>query len=363
MKRKVMILSPTDIGASGTRVEDLNVTGFMSALYVVFKFTAGTASVMTAPILRCLSKIEIVDGAEVLFSCSGEEAEGVYMTMFKRAPYKLITLAGSGSMIGVVPIMFGRWLWDTDLALYMSRYKNPQIRITFDEDAANGSVTANELAIVADVMDEQEANPKGFLLTREHKEYAMSASTHEYTDLPTDYPIRYIGLRGYSEDHDPVSLFSNIKLSVDNDRLVPLDVEADTYFETIFSQLKRYSYKITGDDAVTAKTIYTPLSKDVECILNYDNTAFVTAQSKFAEATYTGPKIVLSASADIKAVTALVSGLLPHEIIPIFFGDTHDPTDWLNPSGFKNFKADIQSSSDADSGDTCSLITQQLKLY
>jgi len=362
-KRLATILAPMDLGSAGTKTIDINIKDTISRITMIWKATVATVSVMTAPVLRALSKIELVDGSDVLFSLSGEEAQALNYYDRKVMPYNSLSLTVGGFQTAEVSIDFGRYLYDPILALDPSKFSNLQLKITWDEDAANASVVTNSFQVYAYIFEDEKLEPTGFLQAKEQYQYSMAASAHEYIDLPTDYPLRQLLLRAYSEDHAPLTLLDTLKLSIDNDKRVPLDMKADDYTRAALANYPRIQERVTYDAAVTAKTIYAPVSQDIDVSISYDDTLFVTAQSKFAVATITGAKIALAASVDIKALDGHIFGYLPHNCIPIPLGDQQSIEDWLAVADIGSLRANILSSSDADSGDTGYIIMQQLRSY
>lgn len=363
MKRLTTLLAPTDLGAAGTKTVDIDTTGVISRMIIRFRLTVVTVSVMTKMVTDTISKIEIVDGGTVLFSASGGDAFALPYWEGHALPYQNISLTVGGFFECAILVNFGRWLYDPMLAFTPERFSNPQLKITWDEDACNASVVVNEFSVHAYEDDSPPGGgPSGFLMTKEVKSYAMTASAHEYTELPTDYPVRMLLVRGYSEDHAPVTLLSRLKLDVDNGRVVLVDHDIDDLFE-ILSSYPVIQVPVVLDNAVTAKTLFMPVSEDPQISVEYDATAFVTAQSKFAVPTYTGPKCALSASVDIKGQTAKIAGRLPACTLAIPFGDLKEPDSWLDIVGSRSLRADITATSDADSGDTTALVVQQYVRY
>lgn len=363
MKRVAEILAPKDLGAAGTETIEINLKEAISRIEMRWQCTNVTVSVMTDIVAACITKIELVDGSDVLFSLSGAEAAALNFYDRGQAQYGAISLTVGGLFQAGFGIDFGRWLYDKVLAFMPEKFTNPQLKITWDEDACNGSVVVNSFSIHAFVDDEIGPDVIGFLTAKETYQYAMAASGHEYFDLPIDWDYRKILLRAYSTDHDPLTLLDTLKLSIDNDAKVPINAKALDYYAAIKSMYPRIVEKYTLDAAVTAKTIYANVSKDIEILVAYDATAFVTAQSKFAVATITGAKIALSASVDIAGNDAHVSGECPNNSFPIMLGDDRDIESWLKVDGIGSLRGDILSSSDADSGDTTYIVTQQLRRY
>ena len=363
MKRVATILAPTDIGAAGTRVEDLNIRGQISRLSLQWEFTVVTVSVMTGNILSCLSKIEVVDGSEVLFSASGEALAGINFYETGKPAFAKGGLTVGNVMRAHASINFGRWLWDGEFGLRTDMYRNPQIRITFDEDAANGSVVVNSLGIVAYVDDNPpNGGANGFLLTKEAAQHAMAASTHDYTDLPIDYPHRAVFVRPYSADHDPRTLVDNLKLDGNNSGVVPIDIATDILIDAVMSDYGPITESWIADGALTAKTVYANTSQNNIALLGHDDTA-VTAAGEIQASSWTGEILSLTTGVAITTDWLCLIGYIPHYVVPVFFGEKMDPDSWLDPSGLNDLRADTLMSSDADSGDTLTVLTQQWKRY
>ncbi len=201
--REVEILAPKDLGTTGTEVIDIKVRDSLSAIELIWQTTVVTASLMTAPHVACITKIELVDGSDVLFGLSGEEAQALAFYGTGRMPLNQVSLVVGEYMKSVIPIYFGRRLFDRELALDPKRFSNLQLKITWDEDAANASVVANQLSVRGFAFDKRPVSPRGFLMAKEIKEYTPVASTYEYSKLPLDYPYRMLMLRSKSTTIEP----------------------------------------------------------------------------------------------------------------------------------------------------------------
>jgi hypothetical protein len=211
------------------------------------------------------------------------------------------------------------------------------------------------------VDDKPKQSPVGFLSAREVNSYVMAASTNTYIDLPVDMPIRQLLFQPYSQATDPIALLDTLKLAVDNDRQVILNINAAEYGKLVDSFLPKVHENYTLDAAVTAKTLFVTPSRELSIAIDYDATAFVTAQSKFALPTVTSHKIALAASVDIKGLTALVTGTMPCNSFPVRFGDQYDPDTWLVPPKDGNLKLTVTSSSSAASTATFRTVVQQVR--
>lgn len=365
MKYRIATLDAAeDLGASGTKVINIILNGQISMIELKFAYTVATVSVMAASILANLSKIEIVDGGEVIVSLTGEQAFAIACYEQLETPSDNLSLKVSDVAEVSVPIYFGRYLWDAAMALRPDQFRNLQLRVTWNEATADNGATVNSFSAYA-FIDDAPANggAKGYIVNKEIYVYALAASAHEYPLLPTDKPIRRIFLHADSDLNDFDTLYSNVKLEIDGGSFVPFDIPASDIVRYIKSAYPRFHHRVRLDSAVTAKTLYDFVTKDHEIIVEYDGTAFVTASSKFAVPTFTGRKIALAASVDIKAVRALVSGYLPFGLIPWDFGDVYDPQGVLMPGTFKQARLDLLTTSSATSSSNGRVLVQTIETY
>jgi hypothetical protein len=356
--RRTTLMSPTDVGPSGTKVIDINFTDYISRIDILFKYTVVTVSVQIGRVVDCITRVELVDGGNTIASITGAQLAALNCYNRKRLPFFSGSLTVGGICEQMVSIDFGRWIYDEMFAFAPGVFRNPQLRITFDEDASNTSAVINSLAVYAEVMSDIQKTPQNFICPREWKNYTFGTSSHESSSLPTSHIIKSIMLNPESADHSPVDLISTLKLSIDNDKFVIIDASMDDFLKSLHAKYPRFSYKMILDAVVTAKTVYANLSDDLKINIQYDDTAFVTAQSKFAVPTYTGNIIALGASVDIQADEAEISGTCPFNSIMIQHGDEWDYEQWLDARNAKTLDIDILSSSDADTGDDCSIVVE-----
>ena len=177
MKRLTSVMAPKDLGAAGTEIVDINIAEQISAFLIRFEFTNVTVSVNTATIQECISKVEIVDGSEVLYSLNANEIQAMHYYATGKFPYSHIGLTVGDINEFTLPIYFGRYLYDPIFALRPERYRNLQCKITWNEDAANASVVVNECGLWAYVDDNPPGGgAKGFFRSVQQKSYAMAGA-------------------------------------------------------------------------------------------------------------------------------------------------------------------------------------------
>lgn len=360
--REVEIYSPKDLGATGTEVIDINVLDPLSVIELIWRTTVATAALMTAPHVACISKIELVDGSDVLFSLSGEEAQALAFYSTGRMPLNSISVKATEYMKSVIPIYFGRKLFDSELAFDAKRFKNPQLKITWDEDAANASVEANQLTVRGWAFDKKSISPSGFLMSKEIKSYTPVASTYEYTDLPTDYPYRMLLLRSKSTTIEPNAALAQVKLSEDHDKCIPFDLTGDEILQKIVIPMGMIEERILGADAATATDLYVAPTAEVFAIAEVDADV-IAAGDDYSQATITNNKVAWSLAVNCLYYAFLVKGYAPHSCLAIPLGDQTDILDWYDVSGLGSLRLTNQGATAVGTSPSAQICVQQLRRY
>ena len=360
--RDATILAKTDIGDAADTPYDIDLTDVITEIDVIWDYTVVNNMINTAHPVECIEEIEVRDGSDTILSLSGRQAQALAIQAQGLHPYNKVTVKAASVGIAVIPLQFGRGLYDRDLALDPDRFKNLQIRIKHDEDKANGSVVTNHLEIVARVFDEKKASPSGFLMNKQFYEYAMAASAHKYINLPDDYVLRGMYLEAYSTDHSPITLIDHIELSENVGKKIPIDLDEDSMYRYIIGSTPLFTEDIEMSNAITTGSMYVTPSEDCRCMFGYDGTA-ITASGEHSVATFTGALMTYTASVGMKIRTGRVTGRLPHNMIPFPFGNQNEMEDWYDIRNISNLRLDLLSSADADSGDTTRVVLQQLRPY
>jgi len=360
--REVEILAPRDLGAAGTEVIDIKVKDPLSSLELIWTTTVNTAAVMTATHLSCLSKIELVDGSTVLFSLSGEEAQALAFYHMGKMPLNSLSLVAGEKMVSVIPILFGRKLFDKQLALDPTKFANLQLKVTWDEDAANAGVTVNELTVRGWAFDELAIVPVGMLMSKEIKSYTPVANSFEYTDLPTDYKYRLIIFRSKSDDKDPGEVLNQFKLSEDHDKRIPIDMTGDEIARKLcvpFGEIQEY-IKCAG--TVAAHTAYVSPTYWAQAITEVAN-AGIAAGDTIRSATIANNKVDVAAQTSTTTEKLLAKGYCPHSCLCIPVGDPMDIDDFYDVTKLGSLRLITQGAAAVGTNPTAQIILQQLRTY
>ena len=355
--RRSLLLSPVDVDAAGTKVIDLNFPDVISRIMIKFDATNPGSVTIQEVAAANIPKIEIVDGSNVIFSLTGMQTHALDFLDTGRQYICGGSYVPTWALSAILMINFGRFLFDPLLAFDPKKFTNPQLKITYDEDAAVASAVANSLTVFADIFDEKEAAPTGFLMNKELYDYAPVAGSTEEVDLPNDYAFRKLILQARVNNLWFGGIIGNLKLSEDNDRKIPFDLTG--------SQLENYVHErfgecrdgiivglntITGVDCYYMPTQGIKLRGDFYCTGGLlDNVPF-GFHNTFKTTTMTGYTVM-----DI-------AGTMPHGCICLPFGDQNDPADWYVP-GTKSLKLKIKAGTGKTFTETFHVLTQQLRPY
>jgi len=229
--RTVEILDRIDPGASGTHVIPLNLRDPISRINISYvAYPISTA--MIAAVAANISKIELTDGSDVLYSLDGYECQA--LAFYDR---KINALTGPNYIAGSAirsqfPIDFGRFRFDPELALMPDKFNNLMLKVTYNMALVDASVAEHSFEIYADCFDEKAISPIGYLSAKEWINFNAAAS-NGYKDvyLPTDEIIRRILIRSYVEKKSPEFVLGEVRLTEDEKKRVVFDWQMYKYYQ------------------------------------------------------------------------------------------------------------------------------------
>jgi len=345
-----------------TEVIDIVGIDMISRIMLIYEAYNSVSGAQTGHPALCIPKIEIVDGSDVIFSLSGKEAQAVDWYNNRVEPQNLCDYLPSRYSEMIYNINFGRFLYDPKFAFDPTKFRNPQLKVTIDIDGGGSTVTKGYLTALMHLFDEKSASPIGFLMHKEVKDYAFGAGTHEYTDLPNDYPIRKLLLRAQKYGDTGVrDCFDTIKLSEDNDKRIPLNHSILNILKSITSLQKPYQEWVLHEGSAAGAYVYiTPTEK-----VNIQGTQWrsTASQAFIAYMLADGGRATFDQYSETSNTQALVTGWCPHGVLEIPFGDQMDESDWYDVARIKNLKLDVKSGSGMSSSESCQVLLQQARRY
>jgi hypothetical protein len=355
--RNSVLLSPTDVGASGTKIIDLNFPDVISRLSIIFQtINPGSVTIQEVPAAN-IPKIEIVDGSNVVFSLTGMQTHALEFFDTGRLYPGGGSFVPAWGLVAIAVINMGRFLFDPLLALNPKRFTNPQLKITFDEDASVPSTLVNTLTVLADLFDEKAAAPTGFLMNKELYNYTPVANATEEIDLPNDYPYRKLILQARVPDLWFGGIIGNLKLTEDNDKRIPIDLTG--------SLLESYLHQLWG---VCSEHIVAFLNTDSGIDVYHAATQGIMPRADIYCASDVLGNVPFGFRNAYKTTTADsyqafdIAGTLPHGCVCLPFGDQNDIADWYDLKG-KALKLKIKAGGSIGATEEFRIFTQQMRPY
>lgn len=359
--RLATILATETHTADTTKVIDIDVKDPISQIIITHEPTSvGSASPNGHP-SRCVTLIELIDGSDVLFSLSGVEAQALDFYHNKIEPPNVLFYTDGNKSESIFNINFGRYLYDPLYAFDPSKFTNPQLKITLDIDGGAIAPVTGDLTVLAHLFDEKAITPTGFFMSKEIKSFTLANATHEYTDLPTDYPYRKLLVRAQRYGTGPEYQIDTVKLSEDTDKRVVLNHTMFQLLRSIASQTPPYREWIIGWGTSSATNFYcTPCYWPA-----FAGALWRTATTPAGLCFYSGDGGRFSETQEAAGPNwqAHVEGLAPHGVLEIPFGLQDTPEDWYNVSDIGNLKLDIKGAASVGSSQTSEVFLQQLRSY
>lgn len=329
---------------SGEKTTDITVRDPVTCLWVEIRNTNGASYNHHNPVHTNVSKIELIDGADVLFSLSGEQAWALACANLGFAPNQKFSALGGDVQSMAIPIMFGRWLGDTEYALNPAAFRNLQLRVkwAFATAAATTWTTSSAtLTVVADVMEGAPA-PSRMLVAKEHYTWTSAVGT-EYIALPTNAAYRGLMYQSYLASYHPFGIVSALKMSCDAGKYVPVDLDVEDLLYLQMLKQPKLNYRIS-DHLKSGDSFYSYLTELESVSLNPEDTHDCVAGYFNYEYGNQAVSVYVagSVSTSYRNIGADVHGFCPFGYIYIPFGDQADPSDWFPAPAFGSIRLEAK---------------------
>lgn len=357
--RQATLLATKQITTAATEPISLAGLDAISRIYAVIELINNGNNPTNHP-LAAMKKIEIVDGSDVIASMSGYGAQAMSYYDTGKMPHNELNYEDNGYARVTVPINFGRRLWDPELALDPSKFKNLQLRIPHDYSLGGCSPDDAFIRVFADVFDEMTPTPVGYLQSQEIFSYTPATSSKEYIELPVDNDIRKIVIMNVNDNEEPDVQFESIMIDEAKGKHVLVDCLTMDLIRRSCEVYDRFTEYLSGHLAATTDDeFWLSACKDIQvgglCDLNDAILTF----------TWTGGRARTFYGSAATYFGAIVSGRCPHGSVPILFGEQMDPNDWwkVSESGEARIRLNARSSSAIDTEKTTDVLVQGLQRY
>lgn len=355
--RFITLEAASDWGDSGTKTIDLDYKTPITQINIRGVFLAGTTTWANSPASN-FTKIEIVDGSNVLWSATGKAAQGHWMESMGRDPPGYQHLRNAKSVGIDIPIMFGRFFGDRKYAFDPTKYKNPQLKITWNEDTHCTTTTSWSGSVKAILFDDNPPNPIGFLNLYEVEAYNPSASTRHDVQIPTDQIVRTIYVQCRESQQSLSASMGNVKLTEDGDTKV---VYNDTMSE--IQRILNENRRVFHEDfrmhvATSGDTYFSAIGNIIGGVTgSYDS----ASASGFAS--HMGGSFKIRAENTSQYYTAHITGYNPQAMFKLDICEYDDDTSWYDPTRLGTWELQLTAGAQADTALTYRVYVERLTRY
>ena len=351
--REATIHAEESYAAAGTAIYPIRETDPISRILIPFGVTVGAAARL-AHHSAALTKIEIVDGSDVLYSLDGLQTDGIARFDGHGSAGMWTSPSASITEYGNLVIDFGRFLYDKQIAFDPTKFKNPQLKITRSLTTVEATCTAVILAAHAYVMEGLPSAPMGFFMKKEVKSWVGVASAWEYTQMPRDYIYRRMFVQALTKTIPVATHWSRARLSEDNDKRIPFDVLID---DQIAKNARDYGDVIencSGPISAVATPFFAAPAYGGSVM------AMCTMATNALEGhNRDGGQYEVKSANGTDDFRGIVAGLCPQGLVAFHMGPQDMIEDWYDPRGLGNIDMQVLGAG----AYTMHLITEQLRTY
>ena len=351
------ILANESANTAGTKTIDLNISDPISQMVVSFKGT-NNGNTPTGHGALMITKIEIVDGSDLLFSMSGLEAQALGYYHHGVLPLSINDFRNDVMNIQTFTVDFGRFVWDREIALDPSRFNNLQVKITHNKALGGSAPDAGTLGVFAKVFNPGVSSPSGFLMSKELFAYSLVSSGIETITLPADHPYRNIVIQSIASGKQPHEQFNKITLSIDNDRQVLINNMSTSDLIKFIKANEPINETLIGTGTGSLVDHFTAIAFNGAIQIGAVGTALASIISE----QFFGGAVGINVD-NAEEFQANVSGYAPHGSIVLPFGRPDEIGDWLDVSQISKLILKLTGGSSILASSTCEITGQQYRKY
>lgn len=265
--RQVRYLLDAEVQSSddATKIVKLPLSHVIHTLFVKVACTVGATSGQNLDIDDVVDKIEVIgNGSQVLYSLTPHEIRRYTLLDTKRPLLEKVHEGANQTMWAVYPIFFGFQPWDPNFWLPCSKFTDLELRIKYSPTIgatawASGTVTISVIALMT--MGGEPGPYQGTLRKTTIYDFTTAASGDEVIDLPRRLLYSRLMVYCYEQGTDEGTNITNVKLSLNNDERIPLDLDWldlqdwNQQMYQLFPYRDMLIYRAHGD------SVYTDLSR------------------------------------------------------------------------------------------------------
>lgn len=254
--------------ASDVIERDIRGTDVISFIDIIVRMTNGAAMTEDSVVKPHddITKIELVDGGNVIVSLNMEELQALNAYEQGHLPYMGLTLDDGAVQTEACRLYFGFGAFDPYHYLRPADFQNLQIKVTVTMTAAAATAWAaagHDVTLIAGIMESGHGEYRGYLSAKSVKSYSAVDGTREDIELNTDWPYRAILIQAFKTATRPDENLEIVRLTADDDKHVVYEqymTELEVQNLADFGTFRQNLAKRVADDA---DVIYGDLFFDV----------------------------------------------------------------------------------------------------
>ncbi len=354
--RDYVLVNARTMADSETFTKDLKRGMKIQYLRCLYQGTNGATSNTLGKLNGMVSKLEVLNGSDVLHSLSMRQEQSANFFRHGNLPFQQLNSKAAGVVREEAIINFGRWLGDREYYLDTSRFDNAQLSLThaLTISATAGFATGTgTLTVIARLIEDGAPPARGFIQSKQVANWTSLASGRHDTLLPLDWPIVAVQVHDLETLIEPDVDISNLKLSLDDDRFIPFDLSTTQLLEHNIGMygLANQRMNFLNDTAVTwLSDLY---GRGEAHMGPMGGTAKGGVSTKIAEQI-----VAFMTTGDSGSLFLNVEAYAPHSALYYRFGDGQNPEDFLSTNGVS--KAELQAT-EGGAGGADSIVVHQAR--
>lgn len=350
---------------SDTVIVDLDITDPISQLSIEYEATNGATSCLDKELHDDISKIEIVDGSDVLWSLTAVEALALNFYETGRMAKQTLSEIAAAVQEETFRINFGRYRDDPNFFFDPKKFTNPQLRIThaLTISATAGFATGTgKVTIMARVIEEGTGEYRGFFSAKEKYSWTSGTSGDQVIDLPRDDPYRLLLVKALLTLNRPDEVISKLKLSCDADKYKPFENHTEDVMDENLNRwgmAQQHKRILTADDGTALLDLYDIRKATIDARADDKIATIEAIDSEQVQNGLYGLTTPTSPSFDTTArdCALWVEGIAPSATVAIPFGDPLVAESWFDPTPYG--KVELFATQAA--AGACAIVLQQLR--
>jgi len=284
--RQIRYLLDAEVQSSddATKIVKLPLSNVLHSLFVKVACTTGATSGQDIDIDDVVDKIEVIaNGSEVLFSMTPAEIRRWALIEYGTPIPEKVDESASATMWAVYPILFGFEEWDPNFWLPCARFTDLELRIKYSPSISATAWTTGTTTITVIAFMTMGGNPGAYQGTLRHTtiyDFTTAASGDEVIDLPRRLLYSKLLVYCYEAGIEDGVDITDIKFSLNNDQLIPLNLDWDDLSDLNQMMLSLYPKRTMKLYRADTDVVHTKLARIASvqlCPLVAEKSATVSA--------------------------------------------------------------------------------------